>query len=133
LSDVGGRSRDAQTWLDDLTEFTGTLSWFTRSDNALSPPTKVAILDTGVTGECYHKFQDSIYGYKDFVSGIDKTPQDRTGHGTSALRLLLKLYENAEVYVGRVFQLQDADDESERLMAEVSIQSTDLRRSKFPG
>jgi hypothetical protein len=64
--------------------------------------------------------KDYIKEYKDFVSNNDKLQQDGTGHGTTALRLLLKLYDDAEVYVGRVFEHKDADDETERLMAEVS-------------
>ena len=63
----------------------------------------------------------SIRGYKDFVSQLDDSPQDGTGHGTTALRLLLKIYEDADVYVGRVFRRQDADDETEKLMTEASI------------
>lgn len=84
------------------------------------PPTKVAILDTGVTEECYQILEGYIKGYKDFVSSNDNIRKDGTGHGTTALRLLLKLYDDAEVYVGRVFEHKDADDETERLMAEVS-------------
>ena len=86
------------------------------------PPTKIAILDTGVTEECYKVLKDFIKEYKDFISNNDKLQQDGTGHGTTALRLLLKLYDDAEVYVGRVFEHKDADDETERLMAEVSRQ-----------
>ncbi|CAN9361975.1 unnamed protein product [Alternaria alternata] len=112
------RSRDAKTWFDDLDELTTTLSSYKRKDKVACPPSKIAILDTGVTTECYGRYERSIHGYKDFVSNIDDSPQDGTGHGTSVLRLLLKLYEDAEVYVGRVFQRQDADDQTERLMAE---------------
>jgi hypothetical protein len=82
----------------------------------------VAILDTGITEEHYKILKGYIKEYKDFVSNNDKLRQDGTGHGTTALRLLLKLYDDAEVYVGRVFEHQDADDETERLMAKVSLQ-----------
>lgn len=85
------------------------------------PKTKIAILDTGVTEKYYQDFEDYIKEYKDFVSHNDGLRQDGTGHGTTALRLLLKVYDDAEVYIGRVFETKDAGDETERLMAEASF------------
>ena len=117
----------AEKWLHDLDELTATLSCSRREDKTTCPPTKVAILDTGITKKYYRDHKDSIHDYKDFVSGLDTNPQDASGHGTSVLRLLLQLYEDAEVYIGRVFRKQDADDETERLMAEVSLRSTNIR------
>lgn len=107
------------------------MSSYKRKDKVACPPSKIAILDTGVTIKYHGIYKSSIHGYKDFVSKLDDSPQDGTGHGTKALRLLLKLYEDAEVYVGRVFQRQDADDDTERLMAEVSLRSTDICRFSF--
>jgi hypothetical protein len=117
----------AEKWLHDLDELTTNLSCSRRKDKTACPPTKIAILDTGVTMKYYLDYKNSIHGYKDFVSGLDKNPQDASGHGTSILRLILQLYEDAEVFIGRVFEKQDANDKTERLMAEVSLRSTGFR------
>jgi subtilisin family serine protease len=85
-----------------------------RDDNC--PPVKVAILDTGVF-QSY--FSNSIKDYRDFVSGINDERQDGTGHGTSCLQLLLSIYEDAEVYIGRVFESDKANDDTSSLMAKV--------------
>jgi hypothetical protein len=75
---------------------------------------KIAILDTGVSED----YADSVKGYKDFVSRDDDDWQDNTGHGTSAVRLIQRVYRMAEVYVGRVFEGPRATDKTATLMAE---------------
>jgi hypothetical protein len=65
-------------------------------------------------------FQKSIKEYKDFVSGDITTRRDNTGHGTNCIQLLQKVYADAEIHVGRVFQGSQATDNTHKLMAEVS-------------
>ena len=93
-----------------------------RKRDELSRTVKVAILDTGIE-EAYYQNDlsstKSIKGYKDFVSGNDNARQDGTGHGTSCVRLLQKAYEDAEIYVGRVFETRDATPETKDYMATV--------------
>lgn len=86
---------------------------------------KVAILDTGVQEAYYQNdqsFTKSIKDYKDFVSSKDSIRQDGTGHGTLCARLLQKVYEHAEIYVGRVFKSKDATPETEGYMETVRLQ-----------
>jgi hypothetical protein len=94
-----------------------------------SKPIKVAILDTGVQ-ETYSQtdqsFTKSIKAYKDFVSGNDTIRQDGTGHGTSCIRLLQKVYEHAEIYVGRVFEGSHATEATKPLMKQVCSMRTSL-------
>jgi subtilisin family serine protease len=77
---------------------------------------RIAILDSGVSID----YADSVKGYKDFVSRDDDDDdwQDNTGHGTSAVRLIHKVYHLAEIYVGRVFEGPRATDKTATLMAE---------------
>jgi hypothetical protein len=96
------------------------LSIVGRRDRNKCPQMKIAILDTGITEKYYDEFSEYITEYIDFVTGKDELRQDETGHGSTTLRLLLKLNDCVEVFVGRVFEHNDADDETERVMAEVS-------------
>ena len=85
---------------------------------------KVAILDTGVQEPYYQNDQSStksIKDYKDFVSGDHNIRRDSTGHGTSCVRLLQKVYEHAEIYVGRVFKTKDATPETKEYMKTVCL------------
>jgi subtilisin family serine protease len=94
-----------------------------------SRPVRVAILDTGVHEAYYQNdqsFTKSIKDYKDFVSGNDNKRQDGTGHGTSCVRLLQKVYENADIYVGRVFETKDATPETKKYMENVRLQEASL-------
>lgn len=77
---------------------------------------KVAIIDTGVN----ENLTQSIKGYKDFVSGHDKHLQDATGHGTSAVHLVQRVYHMAEIYVARVFKTSQASNDTMALMAQVA-------------
>lgn len=77
-------------------------------------PIKIAILDTGVSDS----HGDSVKDYKDFVNPENDDWQDTTGHGTNAIRLIQKIYNIAQIYVGRVFQSSTATDKTPILMAE---------------
>lgn len=74
---------------------------------------KIAILDTGVSEE----YDDLVTDYKDFITQDEDEWQDKTGHGTIAVKLIKKLYHMAEIYVGRVFDGSQATDNTAALMA----------------
>ncbi|KAL7936517.1 peptidase S8/S53 domain-containing protein [Trichoderma chlorosporum] len=111
----------SEGWLNNLNSFTRRLSFNGERDLVNCPHIKVAILDTGITAEYYEEFGEYIQGYKDFLSENDDLRQDGSGHGSTALRLLLKLNDNVKVFVGRVFKRNEADGETERVMAEAII------------
>lgn len=89
-------------------------------DEKHCPQIKIAILDTGIAKEYYDAFEDYVAEYKDFISGKDAFQQDGSGHGTKIIELLLRLNDNVKVFIGRVFERDEAGDETERVMAEVS-------------
>ena len=82
---------------------------------------KIAILDTGI-GES-HPYRKHVKGYHDFVSGRHKKASDDTGHGTNAVHIIFKLLPEIDIFVGRVFATEEANDNTQNLMAEVPIMS----------
>lgn len=75
---------------------------------------KVAILDTGVSGD----YGEQVKDFKDFVNKEEEDCSDSTAHGTHAFLLVQKIYHMAEIYVGKVFAGPHATDETVTLMAE---------------
>lgn len=78
---------------------------------------RVAVIDTGIDGK--DPYANHIQGYRDFVSGDDNRNQDNTGHGTNSVKLIYKVYHEAEVYVARVFEYDEANDDTQDLMLKV--------------
>lgn len=54
------------------------------------------------------------------MTGKDALKQDKTGHGTNSVKLIFKVLAEAEVYVARVFDTDEADENTQDLMLEVS-------------
>jgi hypothetical protein len=77
---------------------------------------KIAVLDTGIRPN--HP-QASKVTYEDFVDKtVDKA--DLTGHGSNSVDLLLKVYDSAQLYVGRIFRGNTSDEDSgPKMMAKV--------------
>ena len=78
---------------------------------------RVAVLDTGINGN--DRYAKHIRGYKDFVAGNDDVKQDNTGHGTNSVKLIYKVYAQAEIYVARVFEYSEANEDTQDLMLQV--------------
>jgi len=80
---------------------------------------KVAVLDTGL--EQGLLMSCSVH-YKDFVDSNEKCTEDHTSHGTTSMDLILKMYQDADVYIARVFETNDAHGDREAVqMAKVSF------------
>jgi len=80
---------------------------------------KVAIFDTGLEPE--HHRSGAVH-YKDFVDSNEKCTKRQTSHGTTSLDLILKMYEDADLYIARVFETNDAHGDLEAVqMAKVSF------------
>jgi len=60
--------------------------------------------------------EDQVF---DFVTNQEKSIVDETGHGTHCTHILLKTAPYAEVYVGRVFRKNEADDDTALKVAKV--------------
>jgi hypothetical protein len=83
-------------------------------------PVKIAVLDTGL--ENNQRFEDVTY--KDFVDREREGRVDNTFHGTASVDLILQAYPEAKLYVGRVFNTNQTDEETEpALLAEVGRQA----------
>ncbi|OQD83475.1 hypothetical protein PENANT_c016G05118 [Penicillium antarcticum] len=90
-------------------------------------PVNIAILDTGVRDN----FGGLVKCFKDFVYPNNSKYQDNTGHGTNAVRLVTKVYDKAQVYVGRVFDGPQATHETPALMAEAIRHAVNTWKAKI--
>jgi hypothetical protein len=108
------RSFPSDDWFQELDKLNSVLRVKPKERHNLYQPVKIAILDTGVSED----FIDFVKGYKDFVSKEDYDWQDNTGHGTNAVRLIQKVYNMAEIYIGRVFEDHRATMNTATLMAQ---------------
>ena len=79
---------------------------------------KIAVLDTGVSP--LDAAAAYISGYKDFVHGDDSVKCDNTGHGTTSVNLIFDMCESAEVYAVRIFETDEANDNTRELAIQVS-------------
>jgi len=87
-----------------------------------SPRVKVAILDTGVDTthpDISRARDEGRIKFYDFVEDSSEI-KDSNGHGTHCTSLVAKFAPNAELYVGRVFENSQADDNSPKILAKVS-------------
>lgn len=66
---------------------------------------KIAVIDTGLSNEDYQLLMDSQVplSYTDLVEK-GSPPCDLTGHGTSAVALVLRMCPNASIHVARVLK-----------------------------
>lgn len=78
---------------------------------------RIAVLDTGINPQ--DPYTAHVAGYRDFVDGNDAVKQDKTGHGTNSVKLIFKVYAEAEVYVARVFKNNQANNDTQDLMLKV--------------
>ncbi|KAF2849634.1 hypothetical protein T440DRAFT_479816 [Plenodomus tracheiphilus IPT5] len=114
-------------WFAKLDDLNYVLQIKTKRRDEHSKPIRVAILDTGVDEFYYQndlRSTKSIKAYKDFVSANDSMRQDGTGHGTTCIRLLQKVYEHVEIHVGRVFEGSSATEFTKPLMKQAIEHAT---------
>ncbi|KAL2692043.1 hypothetical protein Neosp_002446 [[Neocosmospora] mangrovei] len=104
----------SKAWFEELDQLNEVLSSLPNEIDQTYKPVRVAVIDTGINGsDIYAKH---IRGYRDFVANKDDIKQDNTGHGTNSVKLVYKVCADAEVYVARVFEYDEADDDTQDLM-----------------
>lgn len=80
---------------------------------------KIAVLDTGLRPE--HPLAEKV-DYKDFVDVDAPQMKDKAGHGTEMVDFILRVYEDADLFVARIFETQYANETTHpRCMAEVCL------------
>ncbi|KIM96504.1 hypothetical protein OIDMADRAFT_170237 [Oidiodendron maius Zn] len=112
----------SDVWFQELDKLNFVLRCKPSEEDTLHTPTRIAILDTGVIED----YVESVKAYKDFISKNDDDWQDNTGHGTNAVRLILKVYNAAEIYVGRVFENSKATRNTAALMVQAIRHAKDI-------
>lgn len=115
-SDLSIRSED---WLDGIGDLRAAMK-ANHSTGGGSKPVKVCVIDTGFRAD--DKESKKVgKRFKDFVNPSNTQLCDKTWHGTQSATIILSIYEPCELYVARVFDKNDADEErGQELMAMVS-------------
>ncbi|KAI0410589.1 subtilisin-like protein [Xylaria grammica] len=79
-----------------------------------SPHIRIAILDTGIENQCLNGIKE----YEDFVDRRNESPLDSIGHGTNVFSLLRKVCDDADFFIGRVWEGTKATPDTPLLMGE---------------
>lgn len=118
LTRISITQASSKAWFEELDQLNEVLSSLPNEIDQTYKPVRVAVIDTGINGsDIYAKH---IRDYRDFVTNKDDIKQDNTGHGTNSVKLVYKVCADAEVYVARVFEYDEADDDTQDLMLKVS-------------
>lgn len=83
---------------------------------------KIAILDTGIDcgHYCFEAYRENIRGtFNSYNERLRKNVQDLHGHGTSTASLILKYAPDAELYIIKIAEKQNARPDAE-IVANVS-------------
>lgn len=112
----------SDVWFQELNKLNFVLRCKPNEEDTQYTPARIAILDTGVIKD----YAESVKAYRDFIGENDDDLQDNTGHGTNAVRLILKVYDAAEIYVARVFENSKATKDTARLMVQAIHHAKDI-------
>ncbi|KAI9901841.1 hypothetical protein N3K66_003658 [Trichothecium roseum] len=123
---VASRIREAssESWFEELDQLNEILSGLPDEIGRAHKRVRVAVIDTGINSS--DPYARHIQGYRDFVTNNDDLKQDNTGHGTNSVKLIYKVYAEAEVYVARVFEYDEADDCTQDLMLKAIKHAKDI-------
>lgn len=108
---------NSDDWFEQLQKLNSAIRITQRNRDQESRPTRIAVLDTGISSD--FPGSGNVKGFKDFVNDTSAGYHDSTGHGTSVVRVMLKTYNAAEVYIGRVWERATKTDDTPDLMAQV--------------
>ncbi|UKZ82025.1 hypothetical protein TrVFT333_009807 [Trichoderma virens FT-333] len=103
------RRVSSEEWLDKIDELKSAMDASSSTKGEYNP-VKVCVIDTG--------FNPAVRGYKkvkafkDFVEPNSTSIRDNTWHGTISASIILSIHENCELYVARIFESDDTDDET---------------------
>ncbi|KAI1086178.1 hypothetical protein F5B19DRAFT_480199 [Rostrohypoxylon terebratum] len=109
-------SQDSAQWFQGLSKLSHALEMKGYKHDDIAPKIKIAILDTGLDEK--YRNNHSRERYNDFVSPAETSYHDPVGHGTQMYQVLRRVYSEAEIYIGRVFETCQATAETADLMTE---------------
>lgn len=111
--------QESMQWFQGLSKLACVLEMKGYKHDTVPPKIKITILDTGLDEKYRNKHPHGQY--YDFISPTESSCQDLASHGTQMYQVLQKVYSEAEIYVGRVFETCEASAETADLMTQVYI------------
>ncbi|KAJ8133552.1 hypothetical protein O1611_g68 [Lasiodiplodia mahajangana] len=105
---------DSSDWFGELEDMKAVVKVKAEERDDKSPRIKIAILDTGIDNQ----YSDEVR-YYDFVKRRNAPCCDNsTKHGTHVFQLLRKVSEDAEFFVGRVWERNQATPDTPQLVSQ---------------
>ncbi|KAI1439763.1 peptidase S8/S53 domain-containing protein [Annulohypoxylon stygium] len=108
--------QESMQWFQGLSKLACVLEMKGYKHDTVPPKIKITILDTGLDEKYRNKHPHGQY--YDFISPTESSCQDLASHGTQMYQVLQKVYSEAEIYVGRVFETCEASAETADLMTQ---------------
>ncbi|KAG8356412.1 hypothetical protein FVEN_g5734 [Fusarium venenatum] len=100
-----GHERTANDWLDDLEKLFGVMK---RDKKDQYEKVKIAIIDSGINDTVKGRYMaENSIEYKDFTHEI----YNDSWHGTCCTKIILDMYEEAQLFIARVFEKDHANNE----------------------
>lgn len=123
MGEVAGLNshRGTGDWFQEMKSFEKLVDASRKEPDADNGRVRVAIFDTGLDlshPDIQKARSEGRLHFHDFVEK-NGTIIDQSGHGTHCASLILKYAPNAELFVGRVFRNNEADNESCGILTEV--------------
>ncbi|KAI1069298.1 hypothetical protein LB507_008587 [Fusarium sp. FIESC RH6] len=99
-----GHERTADDWLEEIDKLIRVMK---RDRNDRYERVKIAIIDSGVNDIVKNRYMaQNKTVYKDFT----KEPRNDSWHGTCCAKIICDIYEEAELFVARIFEKDHANE-----------------------
>ena len=107
-------------WFDRLEALVDALRPDDDGEAPDTKPVRIAVMDSGLS--ISHPAYEND-NYQDFTTNSKAPNAVDVKHGTDTVDLILKVFEPAELYIARVFQDKDANEQTAQDMVKVCFAS----------
>lgn len=112
-----GHERPAEEWQEEVNDLVRVMKG---DQNDPYERVKIAIIDSGLNDRVKSRYAHNRIVFRDFT----KSTRNESWHGTCCAKVICDIYEEARLYIARIFEDEYVDQEQGPLrMAQVSTTS----------